>query len=258
MKIVTWNVNSLLIRLQSVERYILEYSPDILLLQEIKTVNTVTPAEFFENLGYNVTLFGQKSYNGVAIVSRFGIEDVTQNLPNFPDENARYVEAFTGGVRVASVYVPNGQEIGSEKFQNKLYFLQALYEHMQSLLQYEEKVIVGGDFNVAPTKIDTYDYQTPEVIHTSLLERAAFRTLLSKGYADIHRSLYPEKDQWFSWWDYRAGSWTHNKGLRIDHLLLSPQACDVTIDCGIHSDPRGWERPSDHTPVWVELLLQQN
>lgn len=252
MKIAAWNVNSLFARTLCVERYIKEFHPDILLLQELKTENESAATEFFEVLGFDFVMWGQKSYNGVGIASRYTIEDVTKNLSHFEDTQARYIEAFTGGLRVASVYVPNGQDLNSYAFLYKLDFFEALQRHMQKLLQNDEPVIIGGDFNVAPERIDTYTQTTPEALHTSLKERQAFRALQSSGYIDIVRMKNPHKEQWFSWWDYRGSSWTHNKGLRIDHLLMSPLACDRTQSVGIDTQTRSWEKPSDHAPVWVE------
>lgn len=253
MKITTWNVNSLFARLPAVQRYLRESSPDILLLQELKTNDADKVIAFFEDCGYGCAVFGQKSYNGVAIASKFMIEDTTCGLPGFDDEQARYIEAFTGGYRVASVYAPNGQDLASEKFLYKLDFFAALHERLQHLQSLDEAVVVGGDFNVAPQKIDTPSLQTPEELHTSLKERRAFRNLLSGGYVDILRETNPSREQWFSWWDYRSGAWTQNKGLRIDHILTSSRASDLVQSCGIDSFTRGWEKPSDHAPVWLTL-----
>jgi len=254
MKIATWNVNSIKARLPNVLAWARAASPDILLLQEIKTVDDGFPRIEFEDLGYNVATHGQKTYNGVAILSKRPIDDVSRGLPGDPDDaEARYIEAFTGGIRVASVYVPNGQEVGLDKFAYKLKFLSRLAKHAKALLKGEEAVVLGGDYNVAPEDIDAYD---PDAWRDQVLchpdERAAFRRILNLGYLDAWRAQHPRVQRW-SWWDYRAGAWPKDHGLRIDHLLLSPQAADRLEKAEIDRKPRGEDKASDHTPVLVEI-----
>lgn len=254
MKIATWNVNSIKARLPNVLAWAKKAEPDVLLLQEIKTVDEGFPRLEFEDLGYNVVTHGQKTYNGVAILSKRPIDDVTKGLHGDPDDaEARYVEGFTDGLRVASVYVPNGQEVGSEKFAYKLKFLRRLLGHVKSLLKSEEACVIGGDYNIAPEDADVYD---PDAWRDQVLchpdERAALRRILNLGYVDAWRAKHPREQRW-SWWDYRAGAWPKDHGLRIDHLLLSPQAADRLKRAEIDRTPRGEDKASDHTPVVVEL-----
>lgn len=254
MKIATWNVNSIKARLAHLLTWLGEFSPDIVLLQETKLVDEAFPRLEIEDLGYNVATVGQKTYNGVAILSKRPIEDLRTTLPG--DENdlqARYIEGFTGGLRVASIYVPNGQAVGSDKFAYKLAFLERLTTHAQSLLEFEESLILGGDYNIVPDAGDVWDPQgwAGDVLFT-LEERGYFRRLLHLGLTDAFRALTPEIGR-YSWWDYRAGGWPKDHGCRIDHLLLSPQAADRLLASAIDKTPRGWEKPSDHTPVWCEL-----
>lgn len=210
-----------------------------------------------EAAGYNVAVHGQKTYNGVAILSKHPIDDVQKNLPNLEDEQARYIEAVImpadgEAVRVASVYVPNGNEVGSEKFAYKLHFFKQLLEHLQTLRAHEEMVIIGGDYNVAPQDGDVYDAQKLNgtvCFHPD--ERAAFRRIEHAGYLDAYRLRHPLAmgNDDFTWWDYRGGAFAKGSGMRIDHLMISPQAADCLTDCEVHRDLRGQEKPSDHVPV---------
>jgi len=256
VKIATWNVNSVKARLPNVLAWLKDATPDVVLLQETKTLDDAFPRVEFEDIGYNLALHGQKTYNGVAILSKHPIDDVSRGLPGDPeDQEARYVEAFTGGMRVASVYVPNGQEIGSDKFAYKLKFLGRLARHTEALLRQEEPMVIGGDYNVAPFDIDVYDpaaWEGQVLCHPD--ERAALRRLLHLGLTDAYRAKHPTAHRW-SWWDYRAGAWPKDHGLRIDHLLLSPQAADRLKGADIDRAPRGAEKASDHTPVWCEIAL---
>ncbi len=254
MKITTWNVNSVGARLQHLRDYLQKAAPDVALLQELKCVEEAFPRMEIEDLGYNIALSGQKSYNGVAILSKHPIEDITTKLPgDDSDVEARYIEAVVKNVRVASVYVPNGMEVGHDKFQYKLRFLKRLREHFGNLLQYDEKFVAGGDYNVAPEDIDVYDAKKSYgsiCFHPD--ERAAFRGIMNMGLTDAFRAAN-ENVKKFSWWDYRAGAWQNNIGLRIDHLLLSPEAADKLVKCEIDVNWRALDKPSDHTPVWCEL-----
>ncbi|AIL13397.1 exodeoxyribonuclease III [Candidatus Paracaedimonas acanthamoebae] len=259
MKIVTWNVNSIKARLPIVINWLRENAPDIVLLQEIKCENSAFPSEFFEDLGYNIALHGQKTYHGVAILSKLPIEDVVRGLPDFEDTQSRYIEALVGSMRVSSIYVPNGQEVGSDKFHYKLSFYKKLKAHMKKSLEAKEIAIWGGDYNVAPFLADGPNEEAfkGERILTSQKEREAFRELLWLGITDAIRVQYSEESlqgqHLFSWWDYRANSWAQNKGFRIDHLLLSPQAADRLESAGINSEVRALEKASDHAPVWIKL-----
>lgn len=258
MRIVTWNVNSVRARLPNVLEWLEETQPDVILLQEIKCLKEAFPYDAFT--GYNIAVHGQKTFNGVAILSKSPLEDVTCGLPTFPDdEQARYIEAVisapTGVVRVASVYVPNGQAVGSEKFTYKMAFLDNLRTHLNALLGYDEAVVVGGDYNIAPTDQDVND---PVGWHNEILcspqERQKFQALLNTGYHDGVRLVYDDNSPGpFTWWDYRSGSWQRNDGLRIDHLLLSPRAVDQLKNAGVDAPTRGKEKASDHAPVWCEF-----
>jgi exodeoxyribonuclease-3 len=254
MKIASWNVNSIRQRYQHVADWVHAHECDILLLQEIKVQTENFPFEYFQDLGFNVAVHGQKTFNGVAILSKFPIEDVILGLPTFEgDPQARYIEAFTGGVRVASVYVPNGQSVGSEKYAYKLDFFERLRQHLAQQITLDEKFVVGGDYNVAPADIDVHDPKVWEgEILCSLQERLAFKSLLNEGLGDAYRLKYPNQRA-FSWWDYRSGGFARNDGLRIDHLLLSHRAMDALEDVGIDNFPRSLEKPSDHAPVFCIL-----
>lgn len=254
MKIATWNVNSIKTRLPHLLSWLEAFSPDIVLLQEIKCVSESFPTIEVEDLGFNVAVHGQKTYNGVAILSRHPMEVEQVGLPgNVEDEQARYLEVFTGGIRAASIYLPNGNPTDSDKFSYKLDWMNRLREHVMTLLPHEEALVLGGDYNVAPTDGDVFDpegWADDALCHPR--SRSQFRALMHLGLTDAFRALNTEIGR-YSWWDYRAGAWNRDQGARIDHLLLSPQAADRLTGSGIDRNPRGWEKPSDHTPVWCAL-----
>lgn len=257
MKIISWNVNSLKMRLPILEKLVAEEKPDVILLQEVKCMTDAFPYLEVEGLGYNVAVHGQKTFNGVAILSRSPIEDVTKGIPGFEDEQARYIECFTNvgniGVRVASVYVPNGQSVGSDKFEYKLKFMNALHSHMNNMLKYEEAYVVAGDINIAPEDIDVYDPKKMDgEIGFHIEERKALRGVFDLGFYDAFRIKHPEKQE-FSWWDYRGRSLAANEGLRIDNILLSPEATDMLSDAHILKSYRMLEKTSDHAPISCEL-----
>jgi exodeoxyribonuclease III len=254
MRIATWNVNSIKARLPRVLEWLKEANPDVVLLQELKTVDDAFPRMEIEDLGYNVESHGQKTYNGVAILSKRPIEDVERGLPgDDSDEQARYIEATIGTVRVASIYLPNGNPIDTEKFPYKLGWMDRLVDHTKSLLSVEECFVLGGDYNVCPEDIDCY---APERFTNDALcqpeSRSKYREMIYLGLTDAYRVQHPNVVA-YSYWDYTAGAWQKDNGVRIDHLLLSPQAADRLQSTGIDKDPRGKERPSDHTPVWCEI-----
>jgi exodeoxyribonuclease-3 len=259
VKVATWNVNSIRARLPRVLEWVEGARPDVLLLQETKVENEAFPAGPFEDQGYNVAAVGEPGgRNGVAILSKRPIEDVLRSLPGDPqDPEARYVEAFTCGLRVASVYVPNGTAVGSPRFAYKLAFFERLRAHAQTLLEQDEPFVIGGDFNVAPTAIDVFD---PEALEGTVCyhkdERARFRALINIGLYDAFRVVEPERHV-YSWWDYKGRAVRANQGLRIDHLLLSPEATDRLLTCAIDVDVRVLKTPSDHAPVWCELAEAQ-
>lgn len=254
MKIATFNVNSIKARLPRVLEWLAAASPDVVCLQELKCIDENFPAMEIEDLGYNVAVHGQKTYNGVAILSKHPIEDITRGLPgNEDDEQARYIEAFTGGVRVASIYLPNGNPLPGEKFDYKIRWMGHLINRARDILAWEEKVVLAGDYNVCPKDEDCYD---PAAFAGDALmqpeSRAKYRELLYLGYADAWRQLKPSGNDW-TFWDYQRGAWPKDNGVRIDHLLLSAQALDCLKDCQIDREPRGKEKASDHTPIWCEL-----
>jgi exodeoxyribonuclease-3 len=259
MKLATWNVNSVNARLETVLRWFEEAQPDVACLQEIKCVDEKFPAEAFERLGYNIAVHGQKTYNGVALLSKTPLEDVRRGLPgDESDEQARYVEAVVSGhrpVRVASIYLPNGNPIGTEKFAYKLGWMARLNAHARELLAYEEPLALMGDYNVIPEAADVErpaDWTGDALFQPE--SREAFRSLKWLGLTDA----YMQSDGapgGYTFWDYQAGAWPRNNGIRIDHALLSPQAADLLRGCAIHRDVRGWDKPSDHVPFMIELDL---
>jgi exodeoxyribonuclease-3 len=266
-RIATWNVNSIKAHLASTLAWAKSEKPDVLLLQEIKCLDDGFPRLEFEDLGYNVETVGQKTYNGVAILSRHPMTVEQRSLPDAKDdEPARYIEALievpgeqTSSqrrvLRTASIYLPNGNPSNTEKFAYKLAWMERLVAHAKSLLKEEEVLVLGGDYNVCPTDADVYD---PEGWRDDALcrpeSRAHYRQLLNLGYTDAIALRHPEPGN-YTFWDYQAGAWQKNNGLRIDHLALSPQAIDRLADCGVDKRPRGKEKPSDHVPVWCDLEL---
>lgn len=258
MKVATWNVNSIKARLPVVQAWLRQAQPDVVLLQETKAVDGDFPALALGEFGYNAAFVGQKSYNGVAILSKRAIDVLATRLPGDPDDaEARYIEAFTGGVRVASIYAPNGNPAGGDRFAYKLAWLDRLYAHMAQALADEEACVFAGDYNVAPTDGDVYDPRTwRDDALCQPTARAGYRRLLHLGYTDALRALRDEDGQ-YTWWDYRGRCWQADHGLRIDHILLSPQAADRLAAVGIDREPRGWDKTSDHTPVWCELAMAE-
>lgn len=262
MRIATWNVNSIKARLPRVVEWLQDFSPDVALLQEIKSVEETFPFMEIEDLGYNVKVSGQKSYNGVAILSKFPLEIDHTRLPGEEeDEQARYIEAFTGGVRVGCIYLPNGNptrnEDGSDsdKYLYKLRWMERLRAHAVELLKLEEPIVLGGDYNICPLDTDVYDAKAfaddalcrPE-------SRNRFRAIANLGLTNAFR-VFESAPHTYSYWDYQRGAWQKDNGLLIDHLLLSPQAADKLTAAGIDKTPRGKEKASDHTPVWCELTI---
>jgi len=260
LKIATWNVNSIKARAEHVERYLKEAEPDVLCLQELKCVDENFPRDLFEDLGYNVATHGQKTYNGVAILSRLPLEDVSERLPgDTSDEQARYLEAVistdTGVIRVGSIYLPNGNPTPGDKYDYKLKWMKRLKKHAEKLLALEEPLVLCGDYNVIPTADDVHDPKAWEKDALFLPEtRAAFQEIVYLGFTDALRATHAEPHL-YTFWDYQRGAWQKDHGIRIDHLLLSPQAADHLTACDIDKHTRGWERPSDHVPVWIELDL---
>lgn len=253
MKIATWNVNSLNVRLPHVLRWLQTEQPDVLCLQETKLVDERFPHAEFEALGYHTIRRGQKTYNGVAIASRIPPAEAVRALPDFEDTQCRVLAASIGNVRVINVYVPNGQSVGSEKYRYKLAWLDALRRWLSTELATHPELVIVGDFNIAPDARDVHD---PEEWRGKVLfsepEHAAFRALLNLGLTDSFR-LFDQPEATYSWWDYRAASFRRNRGLRIDHLLLSDALAKRCESSMIDREPRTWERPSDHAPAFVAL-----
>ncbi|HCK80724.1 MAG TPA: exodeoxyribonuclease III [Candidatus Competibacteraceae bacterium] len=258
MKIATWNVNSLNVRLPQVLDWLRVEQPDLLALQETKLTDADFPMPDIANAGYRAVFSGQKTYNGVAVLSRLPAADLVVDLPGSDDPQRRVLGASIGGVRVLNLYVPNGQAVGSEKYAYKLAWLKqlALWTE-QELIQYP-RLVVLGDFNIAPEDRDVHDpiAWTGQIL-CSEPERNAFRRLLQLGLQDSFR-LFPQEPNTFSWWDYRAAAFRRNMGLRIDHILASPALAAVCTTCRVDKTPRRLERPSDHAPVIAEFAIDFN
>lgn len=254
-KLASWNVNSLKIRLEQVLAWLQSSAVDVLALQETKLIDENFPSNLFNELGYHVVYSGQKTYNGVAIVSRHPITDVVKEVPNFEDPQRRMLAATVQGVRLINLYVPNGAFLASEKYSYKLAWLEKIHAFIKQEMLKHSKLAVVGDFNIAPEDQDVHDpLLWQETVLVSPPEREAFAQLLSLGLQDSFRNFLQE-ERTFSWWDYRAGAFRRNHGLRIDHILLSQDLASVCKQSCIDKEPRKWVRPSDHAPVWVELRL---
>jgi exodeoxyribonuclease III len=261
MKIATWNINGVKARLEGAITWLKEASPDVACFQEIKSVTEAFPSEAFEDLGYNVAVHGQKGFNGVAIVSKQPFDEVSvRGLPgDEADTHARYIEVVvarpTGVVRVGNLYLPNGNPIGTDKFSYKLAWMQRLRAHARDLLALEEPFVLVGDYNVIPEPIDAKNPQawTGDALFQPET-RAAYRSLLNLGLVDTVRACQPQPGL-YTFWDYQAGAWQKDHGIRIDHILASPQAADRLRLAGVDKFTRGWEKPSDHVPVWIELAV---
>jgi len=260
MLIATWNVNSIKQRLDNLISWLRERRPDIVCLQETKCVDEVFPREPIEAEGYNVAAHGQKTFNGVAILSRLPLDEVFTRLPgDEEDDHARFMEAVVstpaGVVRVASIYLPNGNPVGTDKYPYKLKWMNRLLRYAEDRLALEEPLVLAGDYNVIPAARDVTDPQN--WVNDALFlpaTREKFAALESAGFTDAIRAG-TDADGLYSFWDYQAGAWQRNVGLRIDHLLLSPQAADRLTATGIDRHVRGWDKPSDHVPVWCELQM---
>jgi len=251
MKIVSWNVNSLNVRLEHVLAYLAAEQPDVLALQETKMTDDKFPQAEIEAAGYYVEFSGQKTYNGVAIISKMPMQDVHKDIPDLDDPQKRVIAATINGVRIIDVYIPNGQEVGSDKYSYKMKWLSALKKFVLAELAKHPKLVLLGDYNIAPADIDIHDPTRWEgQIMCSEQERAHYQDLLDFGLRDSLRELHPNEPM-HSWWDYRANAYRRKWGIRIDHLLVS-QAIEVT-EGGIHAEERGKERPSDHAPAWINI-----
>lgn len=252
MKITSWNVNSINARLDHVKRYLEEQQPDILMLQELKTQDF--PALEFESLGYKCEAVGQKSYNGIAIISKHTIDTIHTALPgNDNDEQARYIEADINGLRVINIYLPNGNPVETEKFDYKLNWMRHLKTRLETLKNEDTPFAIGGDFNIIPEDKDCYNpkvWEGDALFHPK--SKTIYRSIINLGLTDAYRVKNTQAKQ-YTFWDYQAGAWHQNNGIRIDHFLLSPEIADRLESCDIHKDPRGWEKPSDHTPIQITI-----
>jgi exodeoxyribonuclease-3 len=261
MRIATWNVNSVRQRLDHTLNWLKASEADVLCLQELKCTDEAFPRSEFESAGYNIAVHGQKGFNGVAIVSRYPLEDVIRGLPggDGSDEQSRYVEAAIstaeGVLRVASIYLPNGNPIGTPKFDYKLAWMDRFVAHAKARLELEEPLVLAGDYNVIPTPLDA---KQPEIwINDALFQpesRGRFRALAALGLTDALRAC-DDRGGLYSFWDYQAGAFQRDNGIRIDHLMLSPEAADRLSAAWIDRDERAREKPSDHVPVVIDLRL---
>ncbi len=259
MKIATFNINGIKARAEALPRWLDTAQPDIVLLQEIKSIDENFPRELFEDRGYNVETHGQKSFNGVAILSKYPLEDISRGLPgDDSDEQARWIEATVVGkkaLRICGLYLPNGNPAPGPKYDYKLAWMERLYNRARDLMNSEEPALMAGDYNIIP---QAEDAARPDAWREDALfrpeSREAFRKILNLGFTEAFRSKTQGTGH-YSFWDYQAGAWNRNDGIRIDHFLLTPQAADLMSDCQIDSDVRGQEKPSDHVPVWIELDL---
>jgi exodeoxyribonuclease III len=249
MLIATWNVNSLRVRLPQLTTWLASNPVDVIALQETKVPDEGFPFAEIEALGYRAVASGQKSYNGVAILSKLPIRDVVHGMPGYVDDQKRVLTATVGGVRIVDVYVPNGQALDSPKYQYKLLWLQTLRAYLRDELSRYANVLVLGDYNIAPEDRDVHDPKAWQgSVHVSAPERTELRALLDLGLTDVHRR-FEQPEQSYSWWDYRMFAFRRNHGLRIDLLLASAALTEMCDACHIDKTPRGWDKPSDHAPV---------
>ncbi len=260
MRVATWNVNSIKQRLDGVLAWLKEREPDVACLQETKCTDAAFPREAIEELGYNVAVHGQKAFNGVAVLSKLLLDEVTPRLPgDDEDDHARFLEVVVSSgsraLRIASIYLPNGNPPGTDKYSYKLRWMDRLHHYADTRMRLEEPLVLAGDYNVIPAPADVYD---PAAWAGDALflphTRAKFGALLHLGLIEAVRAT-TDAEGIYTFWDYQAGAWQKNAGIRIDHVLLSPQAADRLIAVGIDKHVRGWEKPSDHVPVWIELEL---
>jgi len=249
MRIATWNVNSLRVRLEHLSRWLGDNAVDAIALQELKLADEHFPRGEVETLGLHSVCYGQRTYNGVAILSRAPAADVTNGIPGNEDPQRRVIAATLGGVRLVDVYVPNGQAVGSEKYTYKLAWLERLRAYLATLLSSHPQLLVVGDFNIAPEDRDVHDPAAWEgLVHVSAPEREALAKIVALGFSDLFRRFDQPARSW-TWWDYRMGAFRRDHGLRIDLMLASKALAERCTECTIDRSPRSWERPSDHAPV---------
>lgn len=255
MIIATFNVNSVRSRYLNLIEFLNNKNPDVVLLQEIKCQKEQFPFMELEDLGYNIKVKGQKSYNGVAVLSKYSIDDYSDALPTFiEDENARYIEAFINGYRIVNIYSPNGNPIDSPKFDYKIKWLEKFTEHIKNLLKLDEPLIIGGDYNVAHTDREIYDpkqYKDNAIAHPKA--REIFNSILNLGLTDAYRAINPDKEDAYTWFGYRGAGFLKHHGLLLDYFLLSPNAADNLINAEIDLETRAKDKPSDHAPLIIEM-----
>lgn len=257
MKIATFNINGIKARIEGLPEWLDEAKPDVALLQEIKSVDEGFPREIFEDRGYNVETHGQKGFNGVAILSKLPLEDITRGLPgDESDEQARWIEATVVGeraIRVCGLYLPNGNPVPGPKYDYKLAWMKRLQSRAEALLAAEEPALMAGDYNIIPQPEDAKRPEAWEDDSLYRLEsRTAWRQILNLGFTDAFRAR-TQGPEHYSFWDFQRGAYDRNDGIRIDHFLLTPECADLLTDCQIDADVRARSKPSDHVPVWVEL-----
>jgi exodeoxyribonuclease-3 len=251
VKIATWNVNSLKVRLPHLQDWLTSANPDVIALQETKTEDAHFPLQAIQDAGWHAVFMGQKTYNGVALISRQAPSDVTLGIPDFNDDQKRVIAGTYGETRVIGAYVPNGQSLDSDKYQYKLSWLKAFNDYVKQTLARWPKTVVVGDYNIAPEDRDVHDPKAWEgAVLVSPPEREAFQSLLALGLSDGMR-LFDQPEPTFTWWDYRAAGFRRNLGLRIDHILISQALVPLCTACEVDKAPRKLERPSDHAPVWA-------
>jgi len=257
MKIASFNINGIKARLPALTDWLEETKPDVAILQEIKSIDENFPREHFEDMGYSVETHGQKSFNGVALLSKYPLEDVMRGLPgDDEDEQARYIEATVVGdtaVRICGLYLPNGNPVPGPKYDYKLAWMERLRIRAKHLLSQEEPFFMAGDFNIIPQAEDAArpaDWTEDALFRMD--SRDAYRRIVNLGLTDAFRVRNQAPEQ-YTFWDFQRGSWQRNDGIRIDHFLLSPECADLLVDCQIDKEVRGREKPSDHVPIWVEL-----
>ena len=257
MKISSWNVNSVRARIENIKEYIIKFCPDILMMQEIKTQDETYPYDELKSLKYESYVFGQKSYNGVAIISKKKLLNVKNDIFKDKLKQSRIITADVNhknkNIQIINIYTPNGNPVDTDKYSYKIYWLDSLIKKLKKLLSKNENIIVGGDFNIIPA---TKDVHNPKNYENDALFRLEIRKRLKKiinlGFIDIYRHIYPEKEG-YTFWDYTSGAWQKNKGMRIDHFLVSNSLINIIKDVKINKYPRGRTKPSDHTPIEIEL-----
>ena len=258
MILTTWNVNSIRARIENIKDYLNKFSPNIVMVQEIKTEDKTYPYDELKNLGYESYVFGQKSYNGVAILSKQKLKNVKHDIIKDKNKQSRTISAEIlykkKNIQLINIYVPNGNPVDTDKYTYKKYWLDIFFKILKSSLKKNQNIIIGGDFNVIPAAEDVYNYKSFENDALYKLEiRKKFREILNLGFKDIFRYIYPDKEE-YTFWDYMRGAWQKNNGMRIDHFLLTNSLIENIKDIKINKYPRGKEKPSDHTPVEIELV----